>query len=303
MWRYYVFGLHVESPLALPELSPVSEDSAIPCDIEISIGKVEQRPHAIDEFGRGFWAHDDRACYLWPGVGEFLVSAGRHILVEPHQDAVGEALRLSILGPVLALALQQRGLLTLHASAVAFGEGAVAFLGGHGWGKSTMAATLHARGHPVMSDDLTALLPGDNRLVPSYPQIKLWPDAVGVLGHVSEELPLVHPDVDKRALRFSQGFAREPLPLKRLYLLGLGETVAIEDMTPRRALEELMRHCYCNRFGPEFFRAFGLKEHFLRVSHLARTVSLRRLQRPATLRDDPGLMAVIEKAILEDLES
>lgn len=302
MQRYHIFGLHVESPLVFPELSSVRDDADVPADVKISLGEIERRPHAMDESGRGFWAYEGRACYLWPGVGEFLVSDGCHILVQPHQDAVGESLRLSILGPVFALLLQQRGLLTLHASAVAVGDAAVAFLGGHGWGKSTMAATLHARGYPLISDDLTAVT-RDDRVVPSYPQIKLWPDAVGVLGHASEALPLVHPDVDKRALRFSEGFAQDSLHLKRLYLLGRGPSTAIETLAPKQALGELMGHYFCNRFGPGFFGAFDLKDHFLRMTDLARSVAARRLLRPATLREDPGLIDAIERAILDDLQS
>lgn len=302
MHRYYIFGLHVESALVFPELSFAPGDSGFPSDVTISIGRVEQRSHAMDDTGRGFWTHGDRACYLWPGVGEFLVADGRHIVVEPHHDAVDEALRLSVLGPVFALLLQQRGLLTLHASAVAVGGEAIAFLGGHGWGKSTMAAMFHARGYPVISDDLAALT-RDNRLVPGYPQIKLWPDAVGALGHASEQLPLVHPDVDKRALRFSQGFAHQPLPLKRLYLLGRGSAVAIEEIPPGQALEQIMAHRFCNRFGAGFFGAVDLRDHFLHMTDLVRTVPLRHLLRPATLREDPGLVAVIEQAVIGDLNT
>lgn len=303
MYSYRGFGLIIDAPLVFPELPSRDLESVVPCDIKISFGKVEQRPQCTDESGRGLWVHGNQACYLLRDVGAFMVSAGQHIRVDPHQDASEEALRLCILGPAMGLALQQRGFFSLHASAVSIQEEAVAFLGGHGWGKSTLAAMLQARGYPVISDDLTAFEPDGNRVIPSFPQLKLWPDAVGALGQTSDELPLVHPDMDKRALRFSQGFVREHLPLRRLYLLAVGQTTAIERIAPRQAFEELMRHWYGSRFGPAFLKALDLRAHFLQVSNLARTGSLRRLQRPATLRDDPGLGETIERAILEDLES
>ena len=301
---YYGFGLTIKAPLDFPELrSEQPDESAGPCDVEVTFGTVEEHPQYLEDGDRGFWVRGEQACYALRDVGVFLVSAGRYICVEAHENATEEALRLCILGPVLGLALQQRGFLTLHASAVSIQGAAVAFLGGHGWGKSTMAALLQARGYPVISDDLMALEPDSNRVVPSFPQLKLWPDAAGALGHTSQELPRVHPDVDKRALRFSEGFVRDPSPLRRLYLLAVGETTAIETIPPAQVFEELMRHWYGSRFGPALLKSLDLRGHFLRVSNLASTVGLRRLQRPATLLDDLVLGETIEKAILEDLES
>lgn len=303
MHAYSGFGLTIEAPFEFPELPRADSQSPSHPDIEIAVGSVEQRPEHLDDTGRGVRVHRDEACYVWQGVGAFLVTGGRRILVEPDSGAPQEAVRLAILGPVLALLLHQRNLLVLHASAVSIDGRAVAFLGGHGWGKSTMAAMLQGRGHPVISDDLAVVDPGDHWIVPSFPQLKLWPDAVGALGHTSEELPLIHPDVDKRAFRFQRSFNPERLPLRRLYLLAVAEPIAIERLPPKQAFEALMAHWYCNRFGPDFLRALDLRAHFLRVSSLVRAVPVRVLQRPATLSEDPGLVESIERVIREDLES
>ena len=64
-----------------------------------------------------------------------------------------------------------------------------------------------------------------------------------------------------------------------------------------------MRHWYGSRFGPALLKLIDLRGHFMRVSNLASTVGLRRLQRPATLLDDLDLGETIEKAILDDLDS
>jgi hypothetical protein len=115
-----------------------------------------------------------------PGIGTFLVRDGREILVDPDPDAGDALLQLALLGPVLAALLQQRGDLVLHASAVEIDGAAVGFLGGRGAGKSTMAAALLRRGYPLLTDDILAvsLEDGSPRVLPGFPQLKLWPDAV-----------------------------------------------------------------------------------------------------------------------------
>ena len=298
--HYRAYGLSIDSALPLPELLSRRAFSRS-FDIKICLGKIEPHPRRIDKTDRGFWVRGNQACYYLRGVGAFLVSAGQHILVEPHPGVTQESLRLCILGPALALALHQRGLFILHASAISIGEAVVAFLGGHGWGKSTMAALLHARGHTVISDDVTALNLQDHTVVPSFPQLKLWPDAIRALGLSAHGLPQVHPDLEKRALRFTQGFAPCPLPLRRLYVLGIGQPVAVEELHPTQALEEIMRHWYGARFGSAFFDSLDLREHFLQTSRLVRAVPVRRLQRPATLLEDPDLPKAIEREIFQDL--
>jgi hypothetical protein len=212
-----------------------------------------------------------------------------------------EALRLAILGPSLALVLHQRGLFILHASAIAINGAAVAFMASHGGGKSTMAAVLRARGYTVVSDDVAAVNLDDNTVVPSFPQLKLWPSVLSTLGMLPEDLPQVHPAVEKRAFRFAEGFPDCSLPLQRLYVLAIGQPTAVEVLRPRQVFEEIMRHWYGVRFGPALFDSLDLREHFLRASRLTRMVPVRRLQRPATLFEDPNLPQAIEKAILHDI--
>ena len=302
LYGYSAYGLSIESSLPLPEL--LSKDVSLdPADVRICLGKVESHPEHIDETGHGFWARENNACYYLREVGTFLVSAGKHILVEPAPGATQESIRLSILGPVLTLALHQRGLFALHASSNSIDGAAVAFLGGHCWGKSTMAAILHARGYHMLSDDVTVLNRHDNTIVPGFPQLKLWPDAIRALGLSPDELPKLHPAIEKRALRFTHGFMPYPAQLRRLYILEIGQPITIEILRPVEALEEIIRHWYGSRFGPAFFDSLDLREYFLRVSALVRAIPVRRLRRPATLLDDPGLPEAIEREILQDLKA
>lgn len=297
---YTAYGLSIRSVLRLPEL-PRGGDGG---DLEIRLGRIDGKPTTIDEAGFGFSSGVRQACHVVEGVGAFQVSDGIEIVVDPEDGVPEELLRLSLLGPGLALALHQRGLFVLHASSIGIGTEGVTFVGGFASGKSTMAAAFQRLGHAVLSDDVTAVdvQLEEPAVVPSFPQLKLWPDAVSVLGLSVDELPKVHPDHPKRALRFSEGFAATPLPLRRIYVLAVGEDVSLEPLTPIRRFEEIMRHWYANRFGPELLASIDLRQHVLHAGQIARTVPVRRLIRPASLKHDPQLPGSIERAILQDLE-
>jgi hypothetical protein len=138
----------------------------------------------------------------WPDVGAVLLRHGREITLDPRLEWALDLLRLYLPRPVLALLLHQRGLLVLHASAVSLDGGVVAFLGHSGRGKSTTAATLHARGCAVVADDVVAVdlgASGGPAALPGLFQLKLWPDAVTALGESPEDLPRIHASEEKRA--------------------------------------------------------------------------------------------------------
>lgn len=299
---YRAYGLSVDSPVSFPELPRLAADTGSAPDVVIRAGRVD-RPPVRNEDGRGFWTRGTDACFAISGAGTFLVSRGQEITYESDERFSPEQLRVALLGPALALILYQRGLTVLHASAVAVDGAAVAFLGGHGWGKSTMAGLLAARGHRLVSDDVTAIDLGGPTVIPSFPQLKLWPDALQALGAVADDLPRVHPELPKRALAVPDDFAAEPIPLRRLYVLAKGDQTRIEKLPTAAVFEELVRHSYGARFGEDFAASIDLRDQFLRAAQLGRAASVRRMRRPATLMSDPNLAAVIEKEILLDLAS
>jgi hypothetical protein len=175
--------------LALPELYP-AEGTA---DVCIRFGKGEQRPRDLDADGNAFWCDGKgrSACHYRQGTGWVTVTGGSTIVVEPEDSPDPALLRLAILGPGMALVLMQRGLFAFHASAVAISGSGVAFLGGHAAGKSSMAATLHTRGHALVTDDVSVLddIDGDIHVVPSFPQVKLWANAAEDLGLEAGTMP------------------------------------------------------------------------------------------------------------------
>lgn len=279
MFCYAAYGLSIHSVLPLPEL--VVGDA--PVDVIVRPGKLGRKPSPEDGTGVGFWATATEACHLFQDVGAFLARDGRELIVEGAPDVDEKVLRLSLLGPALALILHQRGRFVLHASAVVVNGGAVAFVGGRGWGKSALAATFYNRGYGIAADDVTAIdvTPGCPTVFPGFPQLKLWPETVISLGESPEPLPRLHPLVEKRARCVSRGFSPMPLPLRRIYVLAEGPGLEIEALPPQEGFLELVRHWYGARFGEQLLKIDGAAVlHFHQCTSLARNIPICRLKRP-----------------------
>jgi hypothetical protein len=116
---------------------------------------------------------------VYDATGVFDVSeGGRAIRWHRPPSADAEAGRLDVLGRVLALALHAAGWLSLHGSAVALGEGAVAFLAPKGNGKSTLAFALMRAGAALMTDDTVVIEPGRPSIVrPGVQSVRLFRDS------------------------------------------------------------------------------------------------------------------------------
>jgi hypothetical protein len=288
MHSYFAFGLHILSDLELPELVPADGQP----DVIIRFGDVDWQ--APDDLDRGHHATAEEIYFFWKDVGTFVVRGGHEVVIQPVPDVENHILRLFILGTVLAGVLHQRGLLVLHASAVMMNGGAVAFLGHRGWGKSTMAASLRAREHPLVADDLVVVDLSDPHAItvmPGFPQFKLWPDAVASLGVNPEELPKLHPLMDKRAYHIGFDFIVKPLPLKSIYVLDLDDNMKIETIEQREAFIELVRHTYLVRYLED---TGASPLHFRQCSVIAEAVPIFRLKRPSSLSLLPSIAKTVE---------
>jgi hypothetical protein len=95
---------------------------------------------------------------VWaPRHGCYLVAPdGTNVAAAPSAGPAWRWERL-VLAQVLPLAAALRGLEILHASAVEIAGYAVAFLGGSGVGKTTLAARIVARGAALVTDDVLAV--------------------------------------------------------------------------------------------------------------------------------------------------
>lgn len=179
MTQYYrAYGMVFASEIALP-FEPVDAADA---DVTVVRGAI---PEDLGEGtrGRGLW---------WAKPGQFLIrhADGSGVLVRDGKEmTVGgtepDMVRLLLTGSALTALLQQRSIVTLHASAVLIDGHAVGFFGKSGAGKSTTAAVLAKQGFPLIADDVLGLQVGQAKdvwAIPSFPKIGLWRDTTDSLG-------------------------------------------------------------------------------------------------------------------------
>ena len=272
---YRIYGLNVSSPWLLPEAIP-NTDKAQP-DVMVKLEPDLPPPGAFNDDGSAFQLRSSNAaCYAHRRLGVFQIRGGNEIKAAPGPEADDAMTRVGLLGPSLAIALIQRTELVLHGSAVAVDGSAVAFVGPRGHGKSTFAAGMVARGHALVSDDVLTVessSQGDTpRVVPGYPQLKLWPDAAEALGHDPDKLSFLYRGVEKRVLRCFDRFAHSAKPLGHIYLLLGGPKLDCELVSPSEAFRILSGMWFGARFGRRALGLIDQKLHFEAISSLARSV-------------------------------
>src|SRR5579863_7665772 len=162
MFCYRGYSLIISSELPLPELPEAEGDP----DIVIRLGPIPRVP-------REATATNELAIHTLTGA--YQITNGREIVVDPLPNVDPDAVRMVLLGRMMAYLLRQRGWLPLHASGVAVDGCAVLFLGESGAGKSTTAAAFHARGHQVITDDVAPVRISGDRCValPVRPRLRL----------------------------------------------------------------------------------------------------------------------------------
>jgi hypothetical protein len=290
---YRAYGLQIFSEVQLP----VPQSRPGKADIMVRLGQIEANLPGVNGSRSLLRATPQEICSLWEPMGKVLVRQGRQIIVDPHPGASPETVAPWIQGAALSLALHQRGYLVMHASAVAVDDVAVAFVGEVGWGKSTTAAAMHARGHRLLADDVVAIrLDGGGQpvVVGGFPHLKLTDEAIRFIGEDPCSLGHVMDDPQK-LLRISQvAPPSQPLPLAAIFVLGEGDACAVEPMNSVRAMPELMRHAFVAR-QTQFLKLTNTdRVHFRNCTEVMRHASICHLRRPKSFELLPRLAELAE---------
>ena len=295
MYHYFAYNLHIQSDIVFPELVPfkLSEDVGVVPDIAIYI-----RPISLSEveFSNSYQKFQGQIPFC--NIERFMVLDGREITIDPPVGLTESLLRSIILGPVLTLLLRQRGLLVLHASGISTPEGAVAFIGNSGWGKSTLANAFYNRGYSLITDDVIAVRMKDGLPItfPAYPHVKLMSDAADALGYDYDALVPLSSKAFKRHNCIDRAFSQAPVPLRKIYAL---ENVPrdrneIESISPQTAVIELIRH---TRGTNVLTSSDYMSTHLRQCSELVKSIPISRLKRRKSLDGLPEIIQIVESDI------
>lgn len=300
MYYYTACGLAIGSDLKLPELSPGIPG---PLDITIRFGAVPSPASAPDpDHWQCFRATREDAAFIWEKKGCYAVKGGTEIIISAAAEADARFHRIFVLGAGLATIFHQRGFLVLHASAVAVRGQAVVFMGRSGFGKSTIAAAMCAHGHALLADDVAVVdATGTAPMVlPISPHLRLWPASLSHFGHVTAELPRLHPTADKRWLRPPDSpFSGSPCPLAAAVSLASGATTSFDPICSLDSVFALMRYSFCARGA---FRGLMLDprvspSHLALCAKIAAQATVAQLTRPMCFSDLETHIVAVEAGL------
>lgn len=283
MKAYNIYNLIIASELDFPELSEIEGEA----DANIRFGKVDDAIATQAESSKAFIGELPKFCRLW-------IYNGEEVIIEPVKDVDESLMRTAILGPILCILLRQRGLLVIHASCVNINNKGVAFMGGSGWGKSTLATAFHTQGYDVLTDDVLAIKVEKHQAIvyPSYPQFKLCLDAATSLEQDTQNLLPVSTNSSKVAYQVSHNFQQNPIPLQQIYVLHKGSEHQITSLKAQETFVELVRH---TRAMESITEQKFIAQHLHLCSELIKSVRFCRFTRKPSLADLPKLINLVNQ--------
>lgn len=276
---YEIFGLTLSSDWVLPRLKAVVG----PRSVDVQIRKAAINPAGIPNATvaiPSLQLAPDTAWLSVDRVGRFLMTSGDRIEVDPDTDADMQSVFLYVLGSCLGAIMHQRKQLILHANAIDVDGQALVFAGPSGIGKSTIAACFYKKGYRVLADDLT-VVDDNNKVLPSYPQIKLWSDSIAHQDlWATPGIQRIRLHVDKFEVPINDLFQTEPVRASTIYLLDQRDTkdVLVEEVFGLEKIGALRKQVYRSRYAQGMGLMNVVSMHCVRLAQVARVVRITRPQ-------------------------
>jgi hypothetical protein len=302
---YALFGLKLRSDVPLP--CPEVRDPNARADV----GLAESPERDLDTLcsgvatsvqDDGFWRcalyENGAARVSWNEHFDFVVTAdGGQVRWRRLADAPDEVVFTYLLGQVLSFCLLSRGIEPLHATSVLVDGGAIAFLGGSGQGKSTLAATLLACGHRLITDDVFVVKFEEGRALvyPGLARIKLTPESADAVFRGRRSVPMnsfttkmIFPLPPDRHVSC-------PAPLKALYVIRDDPEDAGIRIGPLEGHAGLLS-LIGNTFNDSVLHMPRVRQQFAFARELLSVVPIKSLSYPKRL----DLLPSVADALLAD---
>ncbi|MFC1661492.1 hypothetical protein ACFL3S_08595 [Gemmatimonadota bacterium] len=265
---YAYAGLTLSSTDPLPGLEALNDEAGdvIPDFVFCPLETPPPEPAAADWVHHWRTAADDLTLSLartgqgfflrFPSLADFVVSAdGRQIEGWRAPDANEATLHHLLLDQALPRCLSHQGRVVLHASAVSMDGRAVAFAAETGLGKSTLAASLHRSGSPLLTDDGLVVASGASdtsgtSALPLCSGLRLYPASAATLFPESPPGETMAHYSDKARVDVVRDGAVERLELAAVFILAPppaergGCPVEVEPLSQRDACIEIIRHSF-----------------------------------------------------------
>jgi hypothetical protein len=274
-FRYRTYGLDVESEIECRNLMPSLGEP----QVRIRYGEVPEQLKDPILKASFFENCPDEFLFNLEGVGRFWVGHGEEVRVEAAKNGDDEQIEGYLFGLLFGMVLHQRGILPIHASAIATPKGAVLFMGASGRGKSTLAGEFGRRGYPILADDICAITNVLNvsRMHAARSLLHLLPDSLSRLGIAESGLEVASYNPLKRRFPVDPASAADSVPVCAAYAL---EPSDVDEV----CLARLSGFDKISTLLPNIYRVNILSAHDLASTYFGQIAALARTAKVSTVR-------------------
>ncbi|HEX6062812.1 MAG TPA: hypothetical protein VFZ04_01270 [Longimicrobiales bacterium] len=285
MHVHRLYGLVVAASRPLPAAS-----ASGPPDIVIHEHPF-RRPSSLPPNPQGYSYEklSDGAIHVsWSDLFDFLVSEdGARIDVFADAGPQRESVYTYLITQIISVALLQKGIESLHASAVAIAGKAIVLVGDSGYGKSTLTAALIQLGAQLITDDLLVLQEraGSYEALPGARRLKLAPETAALVG-ISNGMPMMDGSGKFVYALEDSACVNSRVPVERIVLLA---PLAARPLVEPVSLAEATRALLGATFNPLHTEPDRLTRLLHNAERIARGTRIVRLHVP---RDLPAINRV-----------
>ena len=258
---YRVFNTTIYSAIPLPELELTNAKE--PAEITF-LASNQIFPETSEFQWSQHWRLPDGRILLscakldnlfllrFPEIADFHINFETKVIqCHSHESVDDNTVRHLLLDQVIPRYLGHTGSIILHAGAVQKQGNCIAFLGGSGFGKSTLASFFHNHGYTLLTDDCIMI---DSKkpyaCIPSYTGVRMFDDSIyATFGNNFHTSSVASYSYKKRIELDRKTIYSEKNPcLAAIFLLDKSdsqcETIKIQRLNGMQKIIELVKHSF-----------------------------------------------------------